>query len=74
MQVPLSILLEKFDGFTVQETRDELRRLRLLKLPKYLILHYKRFYRNNFSEEKNPTIINYPVKQVSFSDCKFILL
>lgn len=34
----------------------------LKHLPDYLILHIKRFTKNNFFVEKNPTIVNFPVK------------
>jgi hypothetical protein len=32
-------------------------------------LHYKRFTKNQFVEEKNPTIVNYPLRGVDFRDC-----
>jgi U4/U6.U5 tri-snRNP-associated protein 2 len=34
----------------------------LLELPRYLILHIKRFTKNSFFVEKNPFIVNFPVK------------
>lgn len=65
-QVPLFELLKKFDGqtWTDQVTKEaHVRRCyRILKLPRYLVLHLIRFTRNNFYMEKNPTIVTFPVK------------
>jgi len=47
-----------------------------MTLPPILILHIKRFTTNNFIEEKNPTIVNFPVKGVdmsSYVDPSFLL-
>ena len=33
-------------------------------MPNYLVLHVKRFTKNSFFIEKNPTIVNFPVKCV----------
>jgi U4/U6.U5 tri-snRNP-associated protein 2 len=41
----------------------------LIKLPKYLILHVKRFTKNNFFVEKNPTLVNFPLKNLDLKDC-----
>ncbi|KAJ9125141.1 hypothetical protein QFC22_000095 [Naganishia vaughanmartiniae] len=60
-QVPLSTILAKFDGESTQEIGPTLKRHHLTRLPPYLILHIKRFTKNNFVEEKNPTIVNYPM-------------
>ena len=61
---------EKFDGETSQELRGGLlRRFRLTHpLPRYLILHYKRFKLNNFFVEKNPTLVTFPVKNLELKD------
>ena len=46
-----------------------LRRFRLTHpLPRYLILHYKRFKLNNFFVEKNPTLVTFPVKNLELKD------
>jgi U4/U6.U5 tri-snRNP-associated protein 2 len=58
-QVPMDTLLSKYDGLTVQESQGIVRRYKILKLPPYLILHIKRFSKNNWTTEKNPTIVNY---------------
>lgn len=41
---------------------------RIDSLPQYLIFHVKRFTRNNFFVEKNPTIVNFPVKNLELRD------
>lgn len=66
-QVPLSTILAKFDGKTTQEFGPTLKRHHLTALPHYLILHIKRFTKNNFVEEKNPTIVNFPMRGVDMA-------
>jgi U4/U6.U5 tri-snRNP-associated protein 2 len=69
-QVPLFDLLKKYDGTSVHDDiRAGRRRLRLTKLPKYLVLHIKRFTSNQFFTEKNPTIVNFPVKGLHLAEC-----
>lgn len=41
---------------------------RIDSLPPYLIFHVKRFTRNNFFTEKNPTIVNFPVKNLELRE------
>ncbi|KAJ1922675.1 U4 U6.U5 tri-snRNP-associated protein [Tieghemiomyces parasiticus] len=60
-QVPIDDLLAKFDGTTTQELPGCTRRYRLHRLPRYLILTVKRFTRTNFTTEKNPTLVTFPV-------------
>lgn len=67
-QVPISEVLAKYDGISFQEARGLIRRFKALKLPPFLILHYKRFTKNNFIEERNRTIVNYPVKGLGMAD------
>ncbi|WVR03917.1 hypothetical protein IAU60_000916 [Kwoniella sp. DSM 27419] len=67
-QVPLSTILAKFDGKTTQEFGPTLKRHHLTMLPPYLILHIKRFTKNNFVEERNPTIVNFPLRGVDVRD------
>lgn len=43
-----------------------MKRFEITKLPPYLILYIKRFTKNTFFVEKNPTVINFPVKWVFF--------
>ncbi|CAE7162667.1 unnamed protein product, partial [Rhizoctonia solani] len=66
-QVSLATLLAKYDGKTTQEFAGQLKRFRCTKLPPYIVLHFKRFMKNNFVEEKNPTIVNFPIDGVDFS-------
>jgi len=63
-QIPLFTLLKKFDGVTYQETVKGRSKYNITKLPKYLILHMKRFTHNNFFLEKNPTIVNFPLNNL----------
>ncbi|XP_065632854.1 uncharacterized protein LOC112038828 [Quercus suber] len=43
-------------------------RYRVTRLPQYLILHMRRFTKNNFFVEKNPTLVNFPVKNLELKD------
>lgn len=54
---------------SLQEALGTLKRYKLQRLPPYIILHFKRFTKNNFVEEKNPTIINFPLRGVDFREC-----
>ncbi|KAF1766936.1 hypothetical protein GCK72_006894 [Caenorhabditis remanei] len=72
-QVPLSTLLEKFNGKTEKEYRtyndNIMKRYELLKLPEFLIISYKRFQKNQWFVEKNPTIVNFPIVNVDLYEC-----
>lgn len=57
----------------IQEFGPSLKRHHLTSLPPYLILHIKRFTKNNFVEERNPTIVNFPLRGVEMSDCQYSL-
>lgn len=67
-QVPIFNLLAKFDGDTetFNNLKKEAKTFIITKLPPYLILHAKRFTKNNWFQEKNPTIINFPLKFLDF--------
>uniref|UniRef100_A0A7S0XB69 Ubiquitinyl hydrolase 1 n=1 Tax=Mantoniella antarctica TaxID=81844 RepID=A0A7S0XB69_9CHLO len=68
-QVPLYQILQKFDGETEYEVlRGGRKKFKVSRLPRYLIVHHKRFTRNNFFVEKNPTIVTFPVKNLQLSD------
>lgn len=70
-QVPLFNILKKFDGETITEVvRPQIARMkyRVTKLPPYIILHMRRFTKNNFFVEKNPTLVNFPVKNLELKD------
>lgn len=51
-----------------KESAGQLRRYKCQKLPHYIILHFKRFTKNIFVEEKNPTIVNFPLRGLDFRD------
>ncbi len=82
-QVPIFQLLTKYDGktMTVRTVGNEYssflpqhkigvgrQKFRILKMPQYLIVHLKRFTRNNFFMEKNPTIVNFPMKSFDMAE------
>jgi len=75
-QEPLVSVMKKFDGMTFSEAisksgTTQRKRYRLLELPPYLILHLARFKTNNYSREKNPTIVAFPVKNLDLSSYTF---
>ena len=68
--------MKKFDGFSFSEAlsksgETQQKRYRLKELPPYLILHLARFKTNNYSREKNPTIVAFPVKNLDLGSYKF---
>ncbi len=75
-QEPLVSVMKKFDGISFSEAINksgmtQRKRYRLLELPPYLILHLARFKTNNYSREKNPTIVAFPVKNLDLSSYTF---
>lgn len=75
-QEPLVSVMKKFDGVSFSEAINksgvtQRKRYRLLKLPPYLILHLARFKTNNYSREKNPTIVAFPVKNLDLGSYTF---
>ncbi|KAJ7597361.1 spindle pole body protein [Mycena floridula] len=67
-QVTIHSVLAKYDGKTTQESAGQLRRFKCQRLPQYIVLHFKRFTKNSFVEEKNPTIVNFPLRGLDFRD------
>ncbi|KAM3830544.1 ubiquitin carboxyl-terminal hydrolase 39 [Vipera latastei] len=71
-QVPLFNILAKFNGLMEKEYKtykeNFLKRFQLTKLPPYLIFCIKRFTKNNFFVEKNPTIVNFPITNVDLRE------
>ncbi|KAJ5113332.1 hypothetical protein N7456_001866 [Penicillium angulare] len=60
-QVPLTTLLNKYNGISASEKMAHRVRHRLLHpLPPYLLFHIKRFSKNRFVSERNPTIVTHP--------------
>ena len=60
-QVPLTTLLNKYNGLTASEKLAHRVRHRLLHpLPPYLLFHVKRFSKTRFVSERNPTIVTHP--------------
>jgi len=55
-----------------QENAGTLRRYKCQQLPPYIILNFKRFTKNIFVEEKNPTIVNFPLRGLDFRECTFL--
>ncbi|MCJ1435958.1 hypothetical protein MMC27_005334 [Xylographa pallens] len=67
-QVPLTSILAKYDGLKAQEHLNTRKRYRLLHpLPPYLLFHIKRFSKNKFVSERNPTIVTFPVRSLDMS-------
>lgn len=67
--------MTKFDGMTFIEEIDPARngvvikkKYEITKLPKYLVIHIKRFSKNEFFLEKNPTIVNFPIKNLDLTE------
>lgn len=69
LQVPIFEILRKYDGERIHDDiKNGRRKYRITRLPRYLVLHMKRFQKNNFFVEKNPTIVNFPVKNLELED------
>lgn len=69
-QVPIYEILQKYDGDRVHDDiKAGRRRFRVLALPPYLMIAITRFTRNRFFTEKNPTIVNFPVRNLDLKDC-----
>ena len=68
-QVSLGSLLHKYNGVEVTEDpRQGRRRFSLRRLPPYLILHMKRFFKNNFFLEKNHTLVTFPMRALDVAE------
>ena len=68
-QVPLTTILQKYNGITAQERMNTRMRYRLLHpLPPYLIMHVKRFQPNKFLQsQRNPTIVTFNPRALDLS-------
>ncbi|BFZ17968.1 hypothetical protein BsWGS_21007 [Bradybaena similaris] len=71
-QVPFANLLTKFNGVTEKEYKtpkdSTMKKFELTQLPPFIIIYFKRFTKNYFVFEKNPTIVNFPIKNIDFGD------
>eukprot|EP01057_Protomagalhaensia_wolfi_P001912 Protomagalhaensia_wolfi_Nauph_80__1911@NODE_21_length_4819_cov_15_300837_g16_i0_p1_GENE_NODE_21_length_4819_cov_15_300837_g16_i0NODE_21_length_4819_cov_15_300837_g16_i0_p1_ORF_typecomplete_len497_score112_31UCH/PF00443_29/3_3e03UCH/PF00443_29/5_5e45zfUBP/PF02148_19/3_2e11UCH_1/PF13423_6/7_8e02UCH_1/PF13423_6/4_1e08_NODE_21_length_4819_cov_15_300837_g16_i016923182 len=63
-QVHICDLLDTWAGNTTQSAKC----MSFWKLPKYLILHLKRFSKNSFFVEKNETMVNFLAKDFDLAD------
>lgn len=67
-QIPLTSILNKYDGLQAQEHLVHRRRYRLLHpLPPYLLFHIKRFSANKFLAERNPTIVTFDARNLDMA-------
>lgn len=67
-QIPLTSILSKYDGLRAQEQLNTRKRYRLLHpLPPYLLFHIKRFSKNKFVSERNPTIVTFDARNLDMS-------
>eukprot|EP00904_Undaria_pinnatifida_P008268 jgi/Undpi1/4571/HiC_scaffold_18.g07925.m1 len=68
-QIPLFKVLDKYNGqnWTVLQFFSFC--FPAASRGRYLIFHLARFTKNNFYVEKNPTIVNFPVKNLELKDC-----
>ena len=75
-QVPIKELLNKFSGniFIDEPIKEQKKKLKLVSLPKYLILIFKRFHNNMIFLEKNPTIIKFPLENLEILDSTYNIL
>jgi len=67
-QVPLTTILSKYNGVTAQELNAQRKRYRLVHpLPPFLVFHVKRFSKNKFVSERNPTIVTFDPHNLDIS-------
>jgi U4/U6.U5 tri-snRNP-associated protein 2 len=67
--VPIFACLSKFDGSSINDDiRQGRRKFRVTRLPNFLALQFRRFTKNNFFIEKNPTLVTFPVKNLELRD------
>ncbi|KAK5137663.1 hypothetical protein LTR08_007958 [Meristemomyces frigidus] len=68
-QVPLTTILQKYNGVAAQERKDTRMRYRLLHpLPPYLLMHVKRFQPNKFlPAQRNPTIVTFNTRALDMA-------
>lgn len=71
-QVALDTVMGKYSGKTfTDDTRTGTHSaFRILKLPPYLVLVFKRFVKNEFFVEKNNTLVTFQLNDIDLSSCK----
>jgi hypothetical protein len=70
-RVPIFSLLDKFNGESVHhpvENSKTVEKFSLRLLPPYLVFVIGRFMQNNFFVEKNPTIVDFPLRGLDLKD------
>merc|ERR1711959_734133 len=68
-QVPLFQLLKKYNGDNIHDNvKTGCRRYRVVRLPDFLVLSIQRFTKNNFFREKNPSVVNFRLKNLDLKD------
>lgn len=69
-QVPLQEVLKRYDGITWSDHIDSItglftrKQYRITRYPEYLILHLVRHTKTNFNQEKNNTLVSFPIKNL----------
>uniref|UniRef100_A0A060T5N9 ARAD1B08580p n=1 Tax=Blastobotrys adeninivorans TaxID=409370 RepID=A0A060T5N9_BLAAD len=58
-QVALIDLLKKFNGSTIHELPNDRRRYSIVKLPRYVVLHIKRFSEDSLVDSRNRTVVSF---------------
>ncbi len=74
-QININKLLEKYNGKNIiyEPNKEIKKRYKIIKLPYYLILIFKRFENNMFFVEKNPTLINFTLDNLIINNIKYSL-
>lgn len=71
-RIGINELLSKYDGKSshfVQTARDSsMKRYEIIKLPRYLILYYRRFTKNTFFVEKNTHIVDFAINNLDLTE------
>jgi U4/U6.U5 tri-snRNP-associated protein 2 len=68
-------LLKKFDGRTQTISDGTRKTMKIRKLPKFLLIFYKRKYTSQFSVEKNSMICTFPLSELDLGkSIKFLTI
>jgi U4/U6.U5 tri-snRNP-associated protein 2 len=67
-------LLDKYDGKTKTNVKDNQVMYRISTLPQILVIQIKRFIKNNYFIEKNPSVVITPLDSgVDMKKCMIIM-